>query len=74
MRLELLEAYPSLLNAHSKYGGSCSIYIMKPDVLLYEILLVDTYIYEYVEYWLAIQSCSVNALLFVSDSWKVWYD
>jgi hypothetical protein len=29
MRLELLKAYPNLLNAHSKYGGSCSNYIMK---------------------------------------------
>jgi hypothetical protein len=31
MRLELLKAYPNLLNAHSKYGGSSSIYIMKAD-------------------------------------------
>jgi hypothetical protein len=29
MPLELLKAYPNLLNAHSKYGGSCSTYIMK---------------------------------------------
>jgi hypothetical protein len=29
MRLELLKAFPNLLNAHSKYGGTCSIYIMK---------------------------------------------
>jgi hypothetical protein len=29
MRWELLKAYPNLLNAHSKYGGGCSIYIMK---------------------------------------------
>jgi hypothetical protein len=31
MRLELLKAYSSLLNAHSKYGVSSSIYIMKAD-------------------------------------------
>ncbi len=31
MRLELLKAYTDLLNAHSKYGGSSSIYIMKAD-------------------------------------------
>jgi hypothetical protein len=29
MCLELLKAYPNLLNAHSKYGGSSSTYIMK---------------------------------------------
>jgi hypothetical protein len=29
MRLELLKAYPNLLNAHSKYCGSYSNYIMK---------------------------------------------
>ncbi len=29
MRIELLKAYPNLLNAHLKYGGSVSIYIMK---------------------------------------------
>jgi hypothetical protein len=29
MRLELLKAYSNLLNEHSKYEGSCSIYIMK---------------------------------------------
>jgi hypothetical protein len=29
MRLELLHAYPNLLYVHSKYSGSCSIYIMK---------------------------------------------
>ncbi len=29
MHIELLKVYPNLLNAHSKYGGSCSIYIMK---------------------------------------------
>jgi hypothetical protein len=29
MHLELLNAYPNLLNAHLKYGGSCSINIMK---------------------------------------------
>jgi hypothetical protein len=28
MPLELLKAFPNLLNAHSKYGVSCSIYIM----------------------------------------------
>jgi hypothetical protein len=31
MRLELLKAYPNLLNAHSKYGVSCSVYITKAD-------------------------------------------
>jgi hypothetical protein len=31
MRLELLKAYPNLLNAHSKYGVSSSIYIPKTD-------------------------------------------
>jgi hypothetical protein len=31
MCLELLKAYPNLLNAHLKYGVSCSIYIMKAD-------------------------------------------
>jgi hypothetical protein len=31
MRLELLKAYPNLLNALSKYGVSCSIYITKAD-------------------------------------------
>ncbi len=31
MRLELLKAYPNLLNLYSKYGRSCSIYIMKAD-------------------------------------------
>jgi hypothetical protein len=31
MRLELLQAYPNLPNAHSKYGVSCSIYITKTD-------------------------------------------
>jgi hypothetical protein len=31
MRLELLKVCPNLLNAHSKYGVSCSIYIMKAD-------------------------------------------
>jgi hypothetical protein len=31
MRLELLKAYPNLLNEHSKYGVSSSIYIMKAD-------------------------------------------
>jgi hypothetical protein len=31
MRLELLQGYPNLLNAHSKYGVSCSIYITKAD-------------------------------------------
>jgi hypothetical protein len=31
MRLELLKAYPNLLNAHSKYGVSCSIHITKAD-------------------------------------------
>ncbi len=31
MRLELLKAYPNLLNAHSKYGMSSSMYIMKAD-------------------------------------------
>jgi hypothetical protein len=31
MRLELLKAYPNLLNAHSKYGMSRSIYITKAD-------------------------------------------
>jgi hypothetical protein len=29
MRLELLKANPNLLNAHSKYGKSCSFDIMK---------------------------------------------
>ncbi len=29
MRLELLKAYPNLLNVHSKYAGSSSIYVMK---------------------------------------------
>ncbi len=31
MRLELLLAYSNLLNVHSKYGVSSSIYIMKVD-------------------------------------------
>ncbi len=31
MRLELLKAYSNLLNTHSEYGVSCSIYIMKAD-------------------------------------------
>jgi hypothetical protein len=31
MRLELLKAYPNLLDAHSKYGVSSSIYITKVD-------------------------------------------
>ncbi len=31
MRLELLLAYSNLLNAHSKYGVSSSIYITKAD-------------------------------------------
>jgi hypothetical protein len=31
MRLELLKAYPNLLNVHSKYGVNCSIYITKAD-------------------------------------------
>ncbi len=31
MLLELLEAYPNLLNAHSKYVVSSSIYITKAD-------------------------------------------
>ncbi len=29
--VKLLKAYPNLLNAHSKYGVSCSIYITKVD-------------------------------------------
>ncbi len=29
MSLELLKAYPNVLNVHNKYGRSCSIYIMK---------------------------------------------
>ncbi len=33
MRLELLKAYPNLLNAHSKYGVRCSIYITKADCI-----------------------------------------
>jgi hypothetical protein len=31
MPLELLKAYPNLLNAHSKYGVSHSIFITKAD-------------------------------------------
>jgi hypothetical protein len=31
MRLELLKAHPNLLNAHSKYGVTCSIYITKAN-------------------------------------------
>ncbi len=31
MRLQLLKLYPNLLNAHSKYGVSSSIYITKAD-------------------------------------------
>jgi hypothetical protein len=31
MRLELLKGYPNVLNAHSKYGVSCYIYIAKAD-------------------------------------------
>ncbi len=31
MRLELFKAYPNLLNAHSKYGMSCSTYITKAN-------------------------------------------
>jgi hypothetical protein len=31
MRLELLKAYPYLLNAHSKYSVSCSIHITKAN-------------------------------------------
>jgi hypothetical protein len=31
MYLELLKVYPNLLNAHSKYGVSCSIHITKAD-------------------------------------------
>ncbi len=31
MRFELLKAYPNLLNAHPKYGGSYCIYIIKAD-------------------------------------------
>jgi hypothetical protein len=31
MRLELLKAYPNLLNALSEYGVSSSIYITKVD-------------------------------------------
>jgi hypothetical protein len=31
MHLELLKVYPNLLNEHSKYGGSCSIYITKAN-------------------------------------------
>jgi hypothetical protein len=31
MQLELLKGYPNLLNVHSKYGMSCSTYIIKAD-------------------------------------------
>jgi hypothetical protein len=31
MCLKLLKAYPNLINAYSKYGMSCSIYITKAD-------------------------------------------
>ncbi len=31
MRLKLLKAYPNVLNTHSKYGLSGSIYITKAD-------------------------------------------
>jgi hypothetical protein len=37
MRLKLLKAYPNLLNAHSKYGVSCFIYITKADSVAYMI-------------------------------------
>jgi hypothetical protein len=29
MHLDLLQVYPNLLDAYSKYGGSCLIYFMK---------------------------------------------
>jgi hypothetical protein len=34
MRVELLKVHPNLLNAHAKYGRSCSIYIMKADCVV----------------------------------------
>jgi hypothetical protein len=38
MCLELLKD-PNLLNAHSKYGRSCSIYIMKADCVALGVYL-----------------------------------
>jgi hypothetical protein len=35
MRLELLKAYPNLLNAHSKYDVSCLFTSRRPIVLLW---------------------------------------
>ncbi len=59
MRLELLKAYPNLLNEHSKYGGSCSIYIMKAFCVA-----LSTYMIKYVE-----QLCHIlNAHLAISKT------
>jgi hypothetical protein len=44
MRLELLLAYSNLLNAHSKYGVSSSIYITKADCFT-----LGAYIYDKIE-------------------------
>ncbi len=40
MRLELLKAYPNLLNAHSKYGVSSSIYITKADCVALDAYMI----------------------------------
>ncbi len=46
MRLELLLAYSNLLNAHSKYGVSSSIYITKADCVT---LQVCRHLYDKIE-------------------------
>jgi hypothetical protein len=40
MRLELLKAYPNLLNAHSKYGVISSIYIMMADCVALGVYII----------------------------------
>jgi hypothetical protein len=40
MRLELLKAYRILLNAHLKYGVSCSIYITKVDCVALGVYMI----------------------------------
>jgi hypothetical protein len=40
MRLEVLKVYPNLLNAHSEYGVSCSIYITKVNCVALGIYMI----------------------------------
>jgi hypothetical protein len=40
MRLDLLNAYPYLLNAYSKYGMSSSIYITKADCVALDAYMI----------------------------------